>query len=313
MKSLPLSLVFFALPLAALAQAPQPEPEAGAAGAVPGGVAVDPNNPILNANWVQGPGKGPLGAEAEITIPEGFRFTGGMDTRKTLESMGNPTGGDELGFLAPDSLDWFVVFAYDDSGYIKDDEKEELDADDMLESMQENTKYGNEERRKRGWPEIELVGWVVEPNYNPQTNNLEWATTLRSVSGDSVNHNTRLLGRHGVMRVILACDPGQMQSILPTFRKLLEGFSYVEGKRYAEYVEGDKIAEYGLIALVAGGAGAVAAKAGLFAVIGKFLAKAGKLIIVGVVAVGGFIAKLFGRNKEEEQPPSFDDGPGKIG
>ena len=58
----------------------------------------------------------------------------------------------------------------------------------------------------------------------------------------------------------------------------------------------DRVAAYGLGALIAGG---VAAKAGLFAKLFGFLLMAKKFIIIGVVALGAFIAKMFGKKKDE--------------
>ena len=60
------------------------------------------------------------------------------------------------------------------------------------------------------------------------------------------------------------------------------------GESYAEYRKGDKVAEYGLTALIAGGTLAVAAKTGL---LGKLI----KPIIIGVVALGAVLKKFWGK------------------
>lgn len=238
-------------------------------------------------------GTGQLGDRATIEVPAGYVFTGGDNTRKILEATKNIPGGREVGLFAPDSFDWWVVFDFDESGYVKDDEKDELDADAMLETMQEATKAGNEERLRRGLDEHELLGWVVPPQYNPETQNLEWAFRIKSSSGGvSVNHNTRLLGRKGVMEVTLVCGPDDLERILPAFRERLASFAYVSGERYSEYTSGDKIAAYGLTALVAGGAGVLAVKTGLFAKFWKFIA-------AGVIGHGALVKKLFGGKKDE--------------
>jgi uncharacterized membrane-anchored protein len=80
------------------------------------------------------------------------------------------------------------------------------------------------------------------------------------------------------------------------------GFSYKSGNKYAEFRPGDHLAEYGLTALIAGGAGVAAAKLGIFAALWKLLAKGGKAVVVLVVgAIAGLkrvVARLFNRNKE---------------
>lgn len=64
-----------------------------------------------------------------------------------------------------------------------------------------------------------------------------------------------------------------------------------QGNRYADFdASSDKVATYGLAALVAGG---VAAKMGLFKLIWVFILGAKKLIIVGVLAISNWLRKLF--------------------
>jgi uncharacterized membrane-anchored protein len=242
--------------------------------------------------WQKGPGAGRLGDLAEVRIPEGYVFADGDDTRILMEAMHNPISGIELGFLAPTDSDWFLVFEFEDTGYIKDDEKNSLDAEAMLKSIQKGNEAGNRERAKHGWAALNVTGWEQPPRYNPDTHNLEWAIKAESEGRPIVNWNTRLLGRSGVMKVTLVADPGVLKETLPQYQTLIGGFSYTPGHRYAEYRQGDKVAKYGLAALVVGGAAAVAAKTGLL----KYLWKA---LVVGFLALAGFLKKIFGRKKEE--------------
>ncbi|MGB0776320.1 MAG: DUF2167 domain-containing protein [Akkermansiaceae bacterium] len=235
-------------------------------------------------------GTGELESWATIDIPEGFRHLKGADTDKLMRAMGNLPDSYE-GLIAVDNLDWFVVFQFEASGYVKDDEKDDLDADALLEQLKDADEASNRQRKSMGLDELNTVGWTIEPRYNEDTNNLEWGLLLRDSTGsESVNFNTKLLGRHGIMHVTLVCDPDQLDAVLPAYQKLLEGYSYKEGKSYGEYEDGDKVAKYGLSALVAGGALYGAAKLGLLAKLGKFW----KIILGGIVAVGVAIKKFFG-------------------
>src|SRR4051794_26295687 len=81
--------------------------------------------------WIEGPTTASLKDIAEIQVPTGYRLANPKDTKMLLEGMGNPTSGTELGLLAPTSTVWFVVFEYDKSGYVKDDDKDKLDPDAM--------------------------------------------------------------------------------------------------------------------------------------------------------------------------------------
>jgi uncharacterized membrane-anchored protein len=253
-------------------------------------------NPNLeNVNWQKGPSIGNLADVAQVRIPMGYVFAEANDTRTLLETMQNPTSGNELGFITPATFDWFVVFEFDNIGYVRDDEKNSLDADAILESIRKSTEASNKERRRRGWPILTVLGWEQPPHYNETTHNLEWAIRGQSKENLLINYNTRLLGRSGVMRVTLVTDPATLSAILPKFKKLIAGFQFKQGQQYAEYRQGDKLAKYGLTALVVGGASAVAVKTGLFKWIWKGL-------VVGFIAIFAFLKRLFSRIKPQKDP-----------
>ncbi len=94
------------------------------------------------------------------------------------------------------------------------------------------------------------------------------------------------------MEVDLVADPEMARAAMPAFDSMISTFSYLPGQRYSEWQTGDKVAEYGLIALMAGGAGAVAAKSGLLAKFGKAIIA---LVVGAVAAARAFIGKLFGK------------------
>ncbi len=257
--------------------------------------------------WIFGPDMGPLGDIAAIDIPEDYQFVNGDGTRRILEWLENPTSGSELGLIMPvprdsTSLPWFVVFEFDPVGYVPDDEQGDLDADVLLSNMMEGTEAGNKIRAERGWGEIHVLGWEVEPYYDPDTQNLRWAVRIGSEYGESINFSTRLLGRRGVMNADLVVDPAQFAESMAGYDELIAGFGFTVGHDYSSFSKGDKVAKYGLTALIAGGAGAVAMKTGL-------LARFWKFIVLGVVAAFGFVKRffgsLFGRKPESpaETPP----------
>ncbi len=254
-------------------------------------------DPLAEFKWIT-EGSCQLGSRATLEIPEGFRFLEGPEASNLIAAMGNLTSRKEVGLIGTHDLEWFVVFYFDDVGYVKDDEKDELDASEMADQMKENLEYSNEERRDRGFEELSFDGWAIPPRYNEASNRLEWAHRLRSSSGVSVNYNTRVLGRRGVMRVILVTDPELLDATLPKYNTLMGGFEFTDGERYSEFRAGDKIAEYGLIALVAGGAGAVAAKTGLLSAIVVFFKKGAKLIVVALAGAAAFLKKLFTGRKD---------------
>src|ERR1044072_87391 len=111
----------------------------------------------------KGASVGVLGDIAQVKVPEGFVFANANDTRLIMEANQNPTNGRELGFVPPSDENWFAVFEFDDVGYVKDDEKDSLDANALLDSIKQGTEAGNVERRKRGWATMTILGWERPP------------------------------------------------------------------------------------------------------------------------------------------------------
>ncbi|HEU4884428.1 MAG TPA: DUF2167 domain-containing protein [Longimicrobium sp.] len=254
-------------------------------------------DPFESIQWQKGPTTAQIGSESRLSVPEECEFTDRAGARQFMIATENPPSGNELGVLIcdmseADGDEWFVVFSFDDSGYVKDDDASELDADAILSSIRESNEVGNQEREKQGWARLDITGWAKPPHYDLQTNNLTWALNGMSEGSGVVNHSVRLLGRGGVMHADLVVSPERFEATVPEFDRIIGTHAFVEGRKYAEWKPGDKVAKYGLTALVAGGAVAVAAKSGI-------LAKLLKPIIVGLVAVGAWIKSLFSRKPKQ--------------
>ena len=249
-------------------------------------------SPIAQLAWQFGPTEAVIGDKALMKIPEGYAFLNNTETKKFMEINHNISSGQEY-VLAPETLGWFAVFRFNPVGYVKDDET--LDAAQVLEAVKAGTVEGNKERSNRGWSTMSIVGWRFQPQYDRQANLLEWAFVAKddSTKEDIINYNTRLLGRTGVMEVILVADPARLDTSIGELKTTLTGYQFAAGEKYAEFQQGDRVAEFGLAALVAGGAAAVAAKKGFFAMIGAFLAAAWKFVLAGVIAAGVWLKSLF--------------------
>lgn len=248
----------------------------------------------LPQGWKPGPCVGQLGERAKITVPAGYVFLDAAATRTFLVQNENVPDGDEVGTVLryrSDDDNWFVIFSYDDSGHVDDSDRDALDASALLEGIQKGTRMANEERKKRGWGTMEVVGWHRSPFYDAATNNLTWAIRGRPSDGaEVVNRSVRLLGRTGVMSAQLVVDSAHADATTNEFDALLGGYSFEDGHRYAQFTRGDKVAGYGLAALVGAGAAGVALKTGL-------LQKFWKLIVLGIAAgIAGskrFFSKFF--------------------
>ena len=240
---------------------------------------------------------------AEIDVPEGYKFLNAEQSNTVLTDLwGNPPS-EVLGLLFPKDIDpiddnftYAVEVTYSNDGYIEDEDAKDLDYDDLLEEMQEDTDAANPDRKKLGYPEMELVGWASKPYYDVEEKKLHWAKELRfeGVEENTLNYNIRVLGRKGYLNLnaIGTID------ILPEFKndvdEILNSVHFTEGNKYADFnPDIDEVAAYGIGGLIAG---KLLAKAGFFALILKFW----KIIAVAVVgAFSIFKKKIFGSKKEE--------------
>jgi uncharacterized membrane-anchored protein len=261
----------------------------------------DKSNPLSGIKKLKGPATARMGAIAELKIPAGYSFVDAEGTKKLMEMGGDPVSGREMGLVLPTNGLWSVMFRYADTGYVKDDDKDKLDPDVILKAIKEGNDQANEYRKKRGGATVNVIGWEMPPKYNAETHNLEWAIRGESEGQMILNYNTRLLGRKGTMEVVLIVEPDRLAATLPGYQALLTDYSFQQGQQYAEYRTGDKVAKYGLAALITGGAAVVAVKTGLFAWLILFLKKGWKLVVLGVAAVGAFLKKLITGDRSRKQ------------
>ena len=130
--------------------------------------------------------------------------------------------------------------------------------------MKEATHEANIERLKSGYPNVELVGWAEPPSYDASTHKMYWAKELEfnKEPEHTLNYDIRILGRHGVLVLDAIADMSQMPEIKQRAPGILNLVNFNEGNRYTDFdPKVDKVATYGIAALVAGG---VAAKLGFF-------------------------------------------------
>jgi uncharacterized membrane-anchored protein len=214
-------------------------------------------------------------------------FADAKDTRLVMEALGNLVTGTEIGMILSTTNDWFAVFEFDAIGYVKDNEKSDLNAGKLLNSLQKGQVEANKQRRAAGMADLCIDGWFKEPYFNDKTKNLEWCTKLHEAGTEDqfANHNIRILGRRGITRITLVAGLDMLDDAIPELATILDSYQYKPGEGYAEYRKGDAIAKYGLTALVAGGAAAVAFKTGLFRHLWK-------LIVVACAAIGGLFKKF---------------------
>jgi uncharacterized membrane-anchored protein len=248
-----------------------------------------------------------LNTVATVDVPQGFKFLAPKDAQTVLTDFwNNPPDETILGMLVQDSIDylddssWVITFSYDEDGYVKDDDAEKINYDELLQQMQEDTRNANEERVRKGYNKLTLVGWAQTPYYDKSSHKLHWAKEL-IVDDDSsyrnLNYNIRMLGRKGVLIMNVIAGVESLDDVKSHMNEILASTNFNMGSRYEDFDDKtDKIAEYGIGALVAG---AVLAKTGLLTKLGLLLAAGWKFIAAGVIAFFGFFRRKFLSKKNQ--------------
>ncbi|SEM41588.1 Uncharacterized membrane-anchored protein [Pseudoxanthomonas sp. GM95] len=244
-------------------------------------------------------------AGAHFNLGSQFRYLDKADTRKVLEQLwGNPEDDTVLGMVVPThpSLEedgsWAVVVTYEAEGYVSDADAAKIDYDALLKNMKEGTQEANAEREKAGYGRVDLVGWAVPPRYDASNKKLYWAKEL-AFSGQpshTLNYDIRVLGRHGYLSLNAVSGMDELPQVQTGMQQLLPMTDFNAGARYADHNPStDKVAAYGVAALIGGG---LAAKTGLLAKLGLILAKLGKLLFVGAIALVAGIKKFFSARRD---------------
>jgi uncharacterized membrane-anchored protein len=233
-------------------------------------------------------GVGEIAGQATINISKDLRFLDPIGTEQFNKLVGNLPSPNEY-MIQSKTRGWVAFFDFTDSGYVKDDET--IDPDALLKELKAGNDAGNEKRKEEKLPLLFLDGWYIAPRYDKQNNRLEWATKIRDEKNEIIiNYTTRILGRSGYMSTTLVSEPNSLDGDIADFKTKLKAFEFIPGQKYAEFRDGDKMAAYGLGALVLGGAAAAASKGGFKAL--------WALILGGLAAASAFFKKIFGKNKD---------------
>jgi uncharacterized membrane-anchored protein len=250
----------------------------------------------------------PEDGNIQLDVPAGFKYLNKQQSKFVLTKLwGNPeSAADEvIGMLFPENAGPFTdssfafVISYSETGHIKDEDAGKINYDQLLKDLQSEEKEENEKRVKAGYPAINLVGWAQKPFYDEQRKILHWAKELRVGGDDSVNtlnYQIRILGRKGMVSLNAVGKMYELPLVNKDISKVLGIASFTNGNSYKDFnPKIDKVAAWTIGGLVAG---KLLAKAGLFAIILKFLAPLWKGIVIFFVAIGAWFKKRLGRKSD---------------
>ena len=252
---------------------------------------------------------------AKLQLTPQYRFLGAADAQKVLHEMwGNPEDPNILGMIFPDPYDpmdhgvWAMTVEYEENGYVQDSDANTINYDELLKKMQQQALDSNDERKRLGYPTVELVGWATPPHYDAGTHKLYWAKELHfgDFPKNTLNYNIRILGRRGVLFLNAIAPMRALPDVENHVPQILSMVDFQPGNLYSDFdPKVDKVAKYGIAALIAGGALGLAAKAGAFKLLLPALLALKKFIVVAVVAVVAAIKKLFGRSSTKSGGPDL--------
>ena len=172
------------------------------------------------------------------------------------------------------SFDFIEFYAkkFNDDGYIKLDDWKDLNPDDLIQEKRENAKINNKDREAIGTALIDDVQWIDYPDLNKDTNSISYSFKISWSDGDeNMNKYLIILGRKGYTEFEIVSEysnENDFNAAKNLSQILQNNFKYNAELEYRDYKPGDKVAVYGVAALVATSLGV------------KGLAKAGGLLLV---------------------------------
>ncbi|RFP09953.1 MULTISPECIES: DUF2167 domain-containing protein [unclassified Duganella] len=242
------------------------------------------------------------GGIATLELPPHFRYLNPEDSNKLLvDGWGNPPGAPTLGMILPANVDplgaagWGVIVSYEPGGHVRDDDAGGIDYAELLVQLKDAVADNNTARREQGYAAMTLIGWAEQPSYDAAQHKLFWAKELHTEGSNEngLNYHVRVLGREGVLVLNAVAGMDQIAQVRSEMKNVAALTDFTPGKRYADFDgKTDKVADYGLAALVAGG---VAAKLGLFGKLSALLLAFKQVILVAVAAGGAWLYKVLGR------------------
>jgi len=172
-----------------------------------------------SVEWIQGPRNVNINDIAEVNVPEGYQFVGREGASTILGRMGNPVPNNLIGLLASASAKGGIVLKYSKIGFVKDSDKDQINATNMMAAIQRVIDRQNIEAAKQGAPFISSAEWELKPSYDATANKLEWAIKAQAGKEIAVNYSVRMLGRQGVLEMV-AVEPNEANFDLAPLKRL---------------------------------------------------------------------------------------------
>lgn len=249
-----------------------------------------------------------VNSEIKLNVPKGYKFMSQKDAEYVVfELWGNPRTEDLIGMIVKEDYStlnydaWAFVVSYENSGYVKDEDANDIDYEELMTEIQSGEEESNKQRKEAGFPAMHIIGWASTPFYDKEHNILHWAKSITFDESEdtTLNYDVRILGRKGILSLNAVGVVSQLEDIKAHIPDIISIAEFKEGNKYQDFnPDYDKVAAYSIGGLIAG---KLLAKAGIIALLLKNI----KLIVLGAIALFGSFGKkiigFFRRKKEDEE------------
>jgi uncharacterized membrane-anchored protein len=236
-----------------------------------------------------------------FAVPAGGSMVVGTEAERADELINGTTSSDTEGFARIDHR--VLYLSYSDVGYVSADDWKDVDASELLKNMSQATEDANEERVKNGVSAMHTDGWVQAPVYDANRKSVRWVVGLHDSETKFVNAVALQLGRNGYERFTLVSDGSNPQADAAILANAVRAYQFKKGFRFSDYVQGDKLAGFGIAALVGTAAGATIAKTVGFGAVLLLIKKFFILILAAGAGAWGYVKRFFAGNKMQVGPP----------
>jgi len=256
---------------------------------------------------------------AEMVIPAGFKYLNKEQSNFVVEKVWVNLPQDNIqGMLFPlngnpfEDSSYAFVITYKALGFVKDEDADKMDYDQQMKEMQAGEVEENKQRAAAGVQALHTIGWAQKPYYDKANKVLHWALNLKGedAAENTLNYSVMILGRKGLLSMNAVAPLYALDSVKTHISEVLAMPKFTEGNKYSDFnPDVDEVAAWTVGGLVAG---KILTKVGILAGLGKFL----KIIIIGIIAMGGAAWKwITGRKRKQEEqyaPVTIDDSVSKI-
>ena len=266
-------------------------------------------NQVLDFDWVS------TDVRSQINIPnskasinlEDFYYVDILENYRQVQQLMYWSNGIEyprtthyLDIYLSDQNSYVVnVDKFIGDGYIKGDDWSQVDPNEFLKELKSASIENNKERLKNGYNIVQDIRWHIKPEFNKDLGYVYYSLIVTYDDGsETFNSTAMVLGREGYTDLTFVFKENIAHLMPNEIDKVVQNFDYNSGVQYSDFKAGDKVAAYGVGALVAGSLGIKGlAKTGALVALAAFAKKLWFIILLPFI----FLFRLVSGSKKKEQ------------